>query len=230
MPGIRDCRACFAATTRPLLLATASGSSQAQLESRGIPQWSRRPPGRPGLAGAARALRVESPSRPGSESTSPTLRRARPGLGQRTSTGPSRTSGRLPPPRASLTASELWALTAAPKQPEEAGAHDSDVPLAKQQPAGASASAEEARRTKETKPPARDPREPEGPYRNLACSRPPPSSPSQAAPRRHMPVTVAPAPEEQFHCFDAVTVSGSLPPSMPGLSSQNDPTDIVLST
>jgi hypothetical protein len=78
------------------------------------------------MAAAARGLRaphvhlrVESPSRPGSESTSPTLRRA---LGQRTSTGPSRTSGWLPTPRASLTASGLWAPMAAPKQPET-GAH-----------------------------------------------------------------------------------------------------------
>jgi hypothetical protein len=55
--------------------------------------------------------------------------------------------GRLgPPPMAAL------------KQPET-GAHDSGASLAKQQ------SAEEARRTKETNPPARDPREPEGPYR-----------------------------------------------------------------
>jgi hypothetical protein len=32
--------------------------------------------------------------------------------------------------------------------------------------------------------------------------------------------------EEQFHCFDAVTVPSSLPLSMSGLSSQNDPTDM----
>ena len=39
--------------------------------------------------------------------------------------------------------------------------------------------------------------------------------------------TVPNLAEEQFHCFDAVTVSGSLPLSMSGLmSSQNDPTDM----
>jgi hypothetical protein len=50
-------------------------------------------------------------------------------LGQRTSTGPSRTSGRLPPPPASesLIASGLGAPIATPKQPEETGAHDSSL-------------------------------------------------------------------------------------------------------